>query len=76
MMMLREAFINYMTPLGLHHIMQVDFHYARPPARHGKRGLEIYSIYPRAVASAWDLVRSSTGSNAISQYFLSAQGKV
>jgi len=64
-----EACINYMTPLGLHHIMQVGFHYGPEPS-HGE-GREDWrsTYYHRADSIGLGYNRSSTGSNATSQYF-------
>lgn len=54
------ACIDYMTPLGLHHIMQEGHHYGPDPA------LNVY--YHRADATGIGFNRSSTGSNAVNQY--------
>ncbi len=65
-----EACVNYMTPLGLHHIMQAGFHYGPQPsyARASRRDwTSVY--YHRAEPNGVGFNRSSTGSNATSQYF-------
>jgi alpha-glucuronidase len=64
-----EACINYMTPLGLHHIMQEDFHYG--PMPDNNRGREDWTsvYYHRADTIGLGYNRSSTGSDAVSQYF-------
>jgi alpha-glucuronidase len=65
-----EACINYMTPLGLHHIMQAGFHYGPQPsyARAPRRDwTSVY--YHRADEAGLGFDRSSSGSNATSQYF-------
>jgi alpha-glucuronidase len=64
-----EACIDYMTPLGLHHIMQPDFHYG-PGPDHSKSREDWTSVYyHRADSIGIGYNRSSTGSNAVSQYF-------
>ena len=69
MMGSREACVNYMTPLGLHHIMQVDFHYGPGPENdHGREDwTSVY--YHRADTIGLGFNRSSSGSNAVGQYF-------
>ncbi len=65
-----EACVNYMTPLGLHHIMQAGFHYGPQPsyARASRRDwTSVY--YHRAEPNGVGFNRSSTGSGATSQYF-------
>ena len=64
-----EACINYMTPLGLHHIMQPGFHYG-PGPDHSTGRLDWTSVYyHRADSTGIGFDRSSTGSNATGQYF-------
>ena len=69
MMGSREACVNYMTPLGLHHIMEVDVHYG--PGPQNDRGREDWTsvYYHRADSNGLGLDRSSAGSNAVGQYF-------
>jgi alpha-glucuronidase len=64
-----EACINYMTPLGLHHIMEVDVHYGPGPQHN--RGREDWTsvYYHRADSNGVGFDRSSAGSNAVGQYF-------
>jgi len=65
-----EACINYMTPLGLHHIMQAGFHYGPQPdyARSSRRDwTSVY--YHRADDIGLGFDRSSSGSDSTSQYF-------
>lgn len=63
-----EACINYMTPLGLHHIMEVDVHYG-PGPQHEKGREDWTSVYyHRADSIGLGFNRSSTGSNAVGQY--------
>jgi alpha-glucuronidase len=65
----REAVVNYMTPLGLHHIMGYGHHYGPAP------------WYDKAARADWNPVyfhkadsigigfdRTATGSNALAQY--------
>jgi len=63
-----EACVNYMTPLGLHHIMQVDFHYGPGPDLDTGRVDWRSTYYHRADSLGLGYDRSSTGSNAVSQY--------
>jgi alpha-glucuronidase len=65
-----EACINYMTPLGLHHIMQAGFHYGPQPSYSRSQREDWTSVYyHRADSNGLGFDRSSTGSNATSQYF-------
>jgi alpha-glucuronidase len=64
-----EACVNYMTPLGLHHIMQAGFHYG-PAPENAQGRLDWRSVYyHRADRDGLGYDRSSSGSNAIGQYF-------
>jgi alpha-glucuronidase len=70
MMGSREACVNYMTPLGLHHIMQAGFHYGPQPGYAKSSRLDWTSVYyHRADSIGLGFDRSSSGSNATSQYF-------
>jgi alpha-glucuronidase len=70
MMGSREACVNYMTPLGLHHIMQAGFHYGPQPDYAKSSRLDWTSVYyHRADSTGLGFDRSSSGSNATSQYF-------
>jgi alpha-glucuronidase len=70
MMGSREACVNYMTPLGLHHIMQAGFHYGPQPGYAQSSRLDWTSVYyHRADSTGLGFDRSSSGSNATSQYF-------
>jgi alpha-glucuronidase len=70
MMGSREACVNYMTPLGLHHIMQAGFHYGPQPDYAKSSRLDWTSVYyHRADGVGLGFDRSSSGSNATSQYF-------
>lgn len=64
-----EACINYMTPLGLHHLMQEGHHYGPDPAFNGAKRVDWNNVYfHRADTSGLGFDRSSHGSNAIGQY--------
>ncbi len=65
-----EACVSYMTPLGLHHIMQNGFHYGPEPQLSKSGRIDWTSVYyHRADANGIGFDRSSSGSNATSQYF-------
>jgi alpha-glucuronidase len=65
-----EACVNYMTPLGLHHIMQEGHHYGPDPAFNSARREDWNSVYfHRADTEGLGFDRTSTGSNATGQYF-------
>jgi alpha-glucuronidase len=65
-----EACVNYMTPLGLHHIMQEGFHYGPQPQLDKSGRLDWTSVYyHRADVNGLGFDRSLTGSQATSQYF-------
>ncbi|MBN2074917.1 MAG: hypothetical protein JW762_05140 [Dehalococcoidales bacterium] len=64
-----EACVDYMTPLGLHHIMQEGHHYGPDPAFSGAAREDWNSVYyHRADKEGLGFDRSSTGSNAVGQY--------
>jgi len=64
----REIAVNYMTPLGLHHIMYSGHHYGPGPwvDRGRKDWTSVY--YHRADSAGIGFDRTSKGSDAISQY--------
>ena len=63
------ACIDYMTPLGLHHIMQEGHHYGPDPAFNSAPRQDWNNVYyHRAGRGGVGFDRSSTGSNAVSQY--------
>ena len=63
------ACIDYMTPLGLHHIMQEGHHYGPGPSFNGAWRKDWNSVYyHRADTEGVGFNRSSSGSNAVSQY--------
>jgi alpha-glucuronidase len=65
-----EACINYMTPLGLHHIMREGHHYGPDPSYDaGHRADWRSTYYHRADAEGLGFDRSSRGSNAVEQYY-------
>lgn len=64
-----EACVQYMTPLGLHHIMQEHFHYGPEPGLDKGREDWTSVYYHRAGTTGIGSNRSSSGSNAVSQYF-------
>lgn len=65
----REHTVNYMTPLGLHHIMGWDHHYGPAPWIKDKHREDWTSVYyHRADSSGIGFDRTATGSNAVSQY--------
>jgi len=70
MMESREAVVNYMTPLGLHHLMGWSHHYGPEPWCDipGARPDWLPAYYHRADSFGIGFDRSSTGSNAVSQY--------
>jgi alpha-glucuronidase len=69
MMGSREACVNYMEPLGLHHIMQTDFHYGPEPSYDKGRPDWTPVYYHRADSIGIGFDRSSSGSEAVGQYF-------
>lgn len=69
MMASREAVVNYMTPLGLHHIMSSSGHYGPGPWLNNEPRADWNPVYyHRADAYGIGFDRTSTGSNALAQY--------
>lgn len=65
----REAVVNYMTPLGLHHLMGWDHHYGPGPWIANKPRADWTSVYyHKATKNGIGFDRTQTGSNAIEQY--------
>jgi len=65
----RETAVNYMTPLGLHHIMARDHHYGPGPWVEGGGRADWTAVYyHRADTLGVGFDRTSTGSNAVAQY--------
>jgi alpha-glucuronidase len=65
----REIIVNYMTPLGLHHLMGKDHHYGPAPWVNEGRADWTSVYYHKAELNGIGFNRSSTGSNATGQYF-------
>lgn len=69
MMRSREAVVDYMTPLGLHHLMGRSHHYGPMPWDDaGPRPEWTPVYYHRADQKGIGFDRTSTGSNAVAQY--------
>jgi alpha-glucuronidase len=69
MMGSREACVNYMTPLGLHHQMAWNHHYGPGPWIKDKPRADWTSMYySKASEDGIGFDRTKTGSNAVSQY--------
>lgn len=64
----REVCVNYMTPLGLHHIMAAGHHHGPGPWVEGRRPDWTAIYYHRASSDSIGFNRSSSGSNAVGQY--------
>jgi alpha-glucuronidase len=64
----REAVVKYMTPLGLHHIMARGHHYGPGPWVEGGRADWTSTYYHRADSAGIGFDRTSSGSDAVSQY--------
>ncbi|HTJ20899.1 MAG TPA: alpha-glucuronidase family glycosyl hydrolase [Gemmatimonadaceae bacterium] len=69
MLVSHEAVVNYMTPLGLAHIMATAHHYGPGPWADGGRPDWTPSYYHRADTLGLGFDRTSSGSNAAAQYF-------
>jgi alpha-glucuronidase len=70
MMESRENSVNYMTPLGLHHIMGSSFHFGPGPWVDNRSRADWTSVYyHRADTLGVGFNRTPTGSDATSQYF-------
>jgi alpha-glucuronidase len=69
MMGSREAAVDYMTPLGLHHLMARGHHYGPGPWVAGGPRADWTSVYfHRADKHGIGFDRSASGSNAVAQY--------
>ncbi|MCS5489797.1 alpha-glucuronidase family glycosyl hydrolase [Algoriphagus limi] len=68
MLQSHEAAVNYMTPLGLHHIMGRSHHYGPGPWVEGGRADWTSLYYHRANTEGIGFDRTATGSNALGQY--------
>ncbi|MET1163054.1 MAG: alpha-glucuronidase family glycosyl hydrolase [Pseudoxanthomonas sp.] len=70
MMGSRQAAVDYMTPLGLHHLMGRGHHYGPGPWVEGGPRADWTSVYyHRADRYGIGFDRSANGSNAVAQYF-------
>lgn len=70
MMSSRDTLANYMTPLGLVHIMGSDHHYGPAPWVSNLGRAEWNPVYyHKASESGIGFDRTSSGSNAVAQYF-------
>ncbi len=64
----RQVVVNYMTPLGLHHIMGRGHHYGPGPWVRGGRADWTSPYYHRADTLGIGFDRTENGSNALGQY--------
>jgi alpha-glucuronidase len=69
MMRSREIAVNYMTPLGLHHIMYAGHHYGPGPWVDQGRKDWTSVYYHRSDTLGIGFDRTSEGSNAVGQYY-------
>ena len=69
MMRSRQAVVDYMTPLGLHHLMGTGHHYGPAPWVSDQARPDWNPIYyHRADAGGIGFDRTASGSNAVAQY--------
>jgi len=69
MMASREIAVDYMTPLGLHHIMAYEHHYGPGPWLSNAARADWNPVYyHRADTAGIGFDRTPTGSNALEQY--------
>jgi alpha-glucuronidase len=69
MMKSHQAAVDYMTPLGLHHLMARGHHYGPGPWVEGGPRADWTSVYfHRADAQGIGFDRTASGSNAVAQY--------
>ncbi|WP_205510554.1 alpha-glucuronidase family glycosyl hydrolase [Longitalea arenae] len=65
----REIMVNYMTPLGLHHIMGYGHHYGPAPWYDKAPRADWNPVYfHKADSAGLGFNRTATGSNALAQY--------
>ena len=69
MLQSREAVVNYMTPLGLAHIMATGHHYGPAPWVTLRRPDWSPTYYHRADSLGLGFDRTARGSDAVAQYF-------
>jgi alpha-glucuronidase len=65
----RGITVNYMTPLGLHHQMYAGHHYGPGPWVNRGRADQTSVYFNRADSIGLGFNRTSSGSNAVNQYF-------
>ena len=75
MMVSREAAVNYMTPLGLAHIMGTNHHYGPAPWVRLARADWSPVYYHRADSVGIGFDRTAEGSNAVAQYAPSVRNR-
>jgi alpha-glucuronidase len=76
MMSSRETTVNYMTPLGLHHIMGANHHFGPGPwVNKMSRPDWTSTYYHKADSNGIGFDRTTSGSNAIAQYSPEVAGK-
>jgi alpha-glucuronidase len=69
MMLSREAVVDYMTPLGLHHLMGTGHHYGPAPWVDNLERPDWNPVYyHRADRNGIGFDRTASGSNALAQY--------
>jgi alpha-glucuronidase len=74
MLQSREIIVDYMNPLGLHHIMGTGHHYGPAPWVSNLSRPEWNPVYyHKADSIGVGFNRTATGSNAIAQYFSEAR---
>lgn len=72
----REAVVNYMTPLGLHHIMDAGHHFGPGPWIDQMERPDWTSVYyHKADSNGIGFDRTASGSDALSQYAKPLQEK-
>lgn len=72
----REITVNYMTPLGLHHLMGWSHHYGPGPWIKDKNRADWTAVYyHKADSNGIGFDRTQTGSNAVSQYHQPVQSE-
>ena len=69
LMISREAVVNYMTPLGLAHIMATGHHYGPGPWNRTGRADQSPVYFHKADSLGVGFDRTSTGSDQVAQYF-------
>ncbi|MBS1510334.1 MAG: alpha-glucuronidase [Bacteroidetes bacterium] len=70
MLQSRETMVEYMNPMGLHHIMGTGNHYGPAPWVSDQKRPEWNPVYYHKADSAGiGFDRTATGSNALAQYF-------